>query len=259
MMSLILIFFLVGAAGGFTAGLFGVGGGLVIVPTLYVLWRDDPLLGPDVMHFAVATSLACIVITSLTSTWIHWRAKRIRPGVGVWLTAGVGMGAVLAVSLVASLPTVGLKLGFGFFALIMAISMLRQPVRITSDVSPQPTELIGVGVVIGHISTLLGVSGGAMTVPYLVTRGTDMRDAVVVSSAVAIFISMIGAVGMGLVGPNLPNTWGYVHWPAFVGISASSLFFAAWGARVSQVINRDKLQKSFAGFLLLVAMHMFAS
>ena len=64
MMPLWLLFLLVGAAGGFTAGLFGVGGGLVIVPTLYFLWKSDPVLGPHVMHFAVATSLACIVVTS---------------------------------------------------------------------------------------------------------------------------------------------------------------------------------------------------
>jgi uncharacterized membrane protein YfcA len=71
MMQLWWLFVLVGAAGGFTAGLFGVGGGLVIVPTLYFLWHQDPVLGPEVMHFAVATSLSCIVITSLTSSWTH--------------------------------------------------------------------------------------------------------------------------------------------------------------------------------------------
>jgi uncharacterized membrane protein YfcA len=106
------------------------------------------------------------------------------------------------------------------------------------------------------VSTLLGVSGGAMTVPYLVLRGIDMRQAVVVSSAVAIPISMIGAVGLALTGPNVPQTWGYVHWPAFVGISLVSIVFANWGARLSQRMDKRKLQIAFAGFLALVAAHM---
>ena len=97
MMPLWTLFLLVGAAGGFSAGLFGVGGGLVIVPTLYFLWRGDPVLGPEVMHFAVATSLACIVITSITSSWTHWRARRLQFDRLHWLAGAVSLGSVSAV------------------------------------------------------------------------------------------------------------------------------------------------------------------
>ena len=95
-----------------------------------------------------------------------------------------------------------------------------------------------------------------MTVPYLVLRGIDMRQAVVVSSAVAIPISFIGAIGLAITGPATPNTWGYVHLPAFLGISALSMFFANWGASLSQRMDKRKLQLGFAGFLALVALHM---
>lgn len=97
MMPLWVLFVLVGAAGGFTAGLFGVGGGLVIVPTLYFLWHTDPLLGPEVMHHAVATSLACIVVTSLTSSWTHWRAQRLQFERLTPLALAVSLGAASAV------------------------------------------------------------------------------------------------------------------------------------------------------------------
>jgi uncharacterized membrane protein YfcA len=117
---------------------------------------------------------------------------------------------------------------------------------------------LGAGTFIGHVSTLLGVSGGAMTVPYLVLRGVDMRQAVVVSSAVAIPISMIGAIGLALTGPATAQTWGYVHLPAFLGISAVSMLFANWGARLSQRMDKRKLQLGFAGFLAIVAAHMLA-
>ena len=124
MMPLWLLFLLVGAAGGFTAGLFGVGGGLVIVPTLYLLWRGDPVLGPEVMHFAVATSLACIVITSVTSSWTHWRARRLQFDRLYWLAGSVSLGSVSAVLLANWVPTQWLKLGFGMFALTTCVTLL---------------------------------------------------------------------------------------------------------------------------------------
>jgi uncharacterized protein len=256
MIPLWLLFVLVGAAGGFTAGLFGVGGGLVIVPTLYFLWHTDPVLGPEVMHFAVATSLACIVVTSLTSSWTHWRAKRLQFDRLHWLALAVSLGSITAVWLANWLPSQWLKLGFGLFALSTCLSLLRPKKEALVKPIPQRNELLGAGAFIGHLSTLLGVSGGAMTVPYLVLRGVDMRQAVVVSSAVAIPTSLIGAVGLALTGPNGPQTWGYVHAPAFVGISLVSIVFANWGARLSQRMDKRKLQMAFAGFLALVAAHM---
>ena len=256
MMPMWLLFLLVGAAGGFTAGLFGVGGGLVIVPTLYFLWRTDAVLGPEVMHFAVATSLACIVVTSVTSSWTHWRARRLQFNRLPWLAAAVSAGSVSAVVLANWMPSAWLKLGFGLFALVTCVSMLRKPSTQRAASAPPAAELVGAGAVIGHVSTLLGVSGGAMTVPYLVLRGVDMRQAVVVSSAVAIPISMIGAVGLAITGPSTESTWGYVHWPAFLGISAVSMFFANWGARISQVMDKRRLQLAFCLFLALVALHM---
>ncbi len=255
-MPLWLLFLLVGAAGGFTAGLFGVGGGLVIVPTLYFLWRADPVLGPEVMHFAVATSLACIVITSVSSSWTHWRARRLQFPPLPWLAGAVSIGSASAVVLANTVPTDWLKLGFGAFALGTCITLLRKTATEGSKPPPARRELLGAGTFIGHVSTLLGVSGGAMTVPYLVLRGTDVRQAVVVSSAVAIPISLIGAIGLGLTGPHTPHTWGYVHLPAFLGISAVSLLFANWGARLSQRMDRRRLQIGFAAFLAAVAGHM---
>lgn len=256
MMPMWLLFLLVGAAGGFTAGLFGVGGGLVIVPTLYFLWRGDAVLGHEVMHYAVATSLACIVVTSLTSSWTHWRARRLQFDRLPWLAAAVSLGAVSAVLVANWLPSEWLKLGFGVFALVTCLSLLCKKSQDTVKPLPLKSELLAAGTFIGHVSSLLGVSGGAMTVPYLVLRGVDMRQAVVVSSAVAIPISMIGAIGLAITGPHADYTWGYVHWPAFLGISAVSMFFAGWGARISQLMDKRKLQLAFALFLAMVAAHM---
>lgn len=256
MMPMGLLFLLVGAAGGFTAGLFGVGGGLVIVPTLYFLWHTDPVLGHEVMHYAVATSLACIMVTSVTSSWTHWRARRLQFDRLPWLAVAVSLGSVSAVLLANWLSSEWLKLGFGVFALVTCLSLLRTKTRDGHPPMLDKGELVGAGTFIGHVSTLLGVSGGAMTVPYLVLRGVDMRQAVVVSSAVAIPISMIGAFGLAITGPHTDYTWGYVHWPAFLGISAVSMFFANWGARISQVMDKHRLQRTFAVFLAMVAIHM---
>jgi uncharacterized membrane protein YfcA len=257
MTQLALLIVLAGAAGGFTAGLFGVGGGLVIVPTLYFLWRDDPVLGAQAMHFAVATSLACVVVTSVTSSWTHWRAGRLQLSTLGWLAAAVGVGSVLAVWVASWASTSGLRAGFGLFAALTCLSMLWQQGSEVRVEMPARPELLGAGAFIGHVSTLLGVSGGAMTVPYLVSRGVDVRHAVVVSSAIAMPISLIGAIGFGIIGPPNDQTWGYVHVWAFLGISAASMLFATWGARLSQRIDRRLLQKLFAAFLGLVALNMF--
>jgi uncharacterized membrane protein YfcA len=256
MIPLWLLFLLVGAAGGFTAGLFGVGGGLVIVPTLYWLWREDPLLGSHVMHFAVATSLACIVVTSVTSSWTHWRAGRMQFDRAPWLLGAVSAGAVSAVVLARWMPTEWLKMSFGLFALATCCIMWKQSAQPAQGPRPSSAELLGVAALIGNVSTLLGVSGGALTVPYFVLRGTDVRKAVVISSALAIPIATIGAIGMGVTGVNTPVSWGFVHGPAFVCISLVSMFFANWGARISQRMDKRRLQQAFAGFLALVAAHM---
>ncbi|WP_296511026.1 sulfite exporter TauE/SafE family protein [Rhodoferax sp.] len=256
MIPLWLLFLLVGAAGGFTAGLFGVGGGLVIVPTLYWLWREDPLLGSHVMHFAVATSLACIVVTSITSSWTHWRAGRLHFDRAPWLLAAVSTGALSAVVLARWMSTEWLKMAFGLFALMTGFIMWRQSAQPAKRPRPSSFELVVVAALIGNVSTLLGVSGGALTVPYFVLRGSDVRKAVVISSALAIPISTIGAIGMGITGASTSVTWGYVHGSAFVGISLVSLFFANWGARISQRMDKRRLQQAFAGFLALVAAHM---
>lgn len=256
--ALALLFIAVGAAGGFTAGLFGVGGGLVIVPTLYFLWRDDPVLGADVMHHAVATSLACIVVTSVTSSWTHWRAGRFEAAMLPVMGSAVSLGSVLAVWASTYAPTQWLKIGFGLFAIGTGLTLLRKGNTPARTAPLQSREMWGAGALIGHISTLLGVSGGALTVPYLVLRGIDMRHAVVVSSAVAIPISVIGSVGMAIMGPDKPNTIGYVHWVAWLAISAVSIYFAHWGARVSHVLDKVLLKRLFAGFLGLVALHMLS-
>ena len=253
---LVLLILGVGAAAGFTAGRFGVGGGLVIVPTLYMLWRHDPVMGGQVMHFAVATSLACVVVTSVSSSWTHWRAGRLELKPLGTLIAAVSVGSVAAVWVASWASTGWLRSGFGLFAALTCLSLLWQQSSETRVQMPPQGELLGAGAFIGHVSTLLGVSGGAMTVPYLVFRGVDLRHAVVVSSALAMPISLIGAIGLGMVGPPNDQAWGYVHVWAFLGISASSLFFANWGARLSQHLDRRLLQKLFAGFLALVATHM---
>lgn len=173
-----------------------------------------------------------------------------------WLLAAVSAGATSAVLLAQWMPTAWLKMAFGIFALVTGGIMWSQSVQRAEGQRPSSLELVGVAAFIGNVSTLLGVSGGALTVPYFVLRGTDVRKAVVISSALAIPIATIGALGMGVTGVNTPVSWGFVHGPAFVGISLVSMFFANWGARVSQRMDKRRLQQAFAVFLALVAAHM---
>lgn len=214
------------------------------------------MLGPAVLHHVEATSLACIVFTYLTSSLTHWRAQRLQFDRLPWLALAVSLGSISAVWLANWVPTKWLKRGFGLIALSTCLSLLHPKKQAPAKPVPPRNELLGAGAFVGHVLTLLGVSGGAMTVPYLLRRGVDMCQAVVVSSAVAIPTSLIGAVCLALTGPNGPQNWGYVHWPAFLGISLVSIVFANWGAGPSQRMDKHKLQMSFAVFLAMVAAYM---
>lgn len=259
-MEAFLIYPLLGVVAGILAGLLGVGGGLVIVPALALIF---PPLGIDqsvMMHLAVGTSLATIVVTSLSSVRAHhargavlWRVFGVlAPG----LIGGVLLGAVLA----DQIPTRGLSVIVGLFALTMALQM-------AFGRSPKPTRVLpgraattAVGGGIGVFSALVGIGGGSLTVPFLAWCNIDMRKAVATSAACGFPIALAGAVGFAVTGfgdPRLPEwSTGYIYWPAFLGIAIPSLLFAPLGARLAHTLPTALLKKIFAGVLALIGLRM---
>jgi uncharacterized membrane protein YfcA len=246
----------VGAGAGVLAGLMGVGGGVVIVPALVVLFRMQQFPEGHIQHLAVGTSLACILFTSLSSLRAHhhrgavdWRiVRRISPGIVIGTLAG---------SVVASQVSTRVLQGiFVIFLYYVIIQMLvKMKVRPSREL-PGGGGIALAGGVIGGISSLVGIGGGTMTVPFLVWCTTTMHTAIGTSAAVGFPIALAGTVGNIATGHGVPNlppfSLGYVHLPSLAGIAFASSLTAPLGARITHSLPVPTLRKGFALFLLVV-------
>ncbi|MCG5527214.1 sulfite exporter TauE/SafE family protein [Halorhodospira halophila] len=259
----LLIYLGAGCLAGATAGLFGVGGGIVVVPVLLLIF---PVLGvaPAVAtHLAIGTSLATVVVTSLGSARGHYRLGAVDMPLLLRLGAGMVAGAVLGTGLAGYLDGVALQRLFGTFLLAVSLYMLSgwQPPR--RGGGGGDGVLAGVGGGIGTLSAMVGVSGGTVTVPYLVWRGLAMHRAVGTSSATALPLGLTGALGYLVVGwgePQLPpGATGYIYWPAFAGIVTASLLASSLAARLAHRVPARRLRRLFAILLLFVALRLLLS
>ena len=261
MLTLILLYLACGAAAGLCAGLLGLGGGLVVVPLLNYIFQLDPSVPNDLgLRLAVGTSLASILFTGASST----RAHALRGSV-LWswvrpLAPALALGTFLGSRMAASLPIFGLKLFFACFLVVVAIQMAADYYPVSRGKKPGRAVLAGAGLFIGGVSSLVGLGGGTMSVPFLRWSGIDMRRAVGTSAALGLFIAASGALGYMLSGwgaPGLPpHSLGYVSLPATLGVAATSIFFAPLGARLSHALPVNILRNGFAVFLVLLAVHL---
>ena len=260
MIEIFLYCLVLGVFSGLIAGLLGVGGGLVIVPllsTLLLLIGVSPAL---VVHMAIGTSLATIVPTSVSSTWAHHKHHAVLWPVVMRITPGIIIGALLGAWLAHRLASKQLSTVFALFEFTVAGWMIwgHIPDKAREHISNLTYGFAGL--VIGTISSLLGIGGGTMTVPFLSWSGTALPKAIGSSAACGLPIAIAGATGFVLTGINetgLPTySSGYLYWPAFVGISLASIVFAPVGAKLAHRLPVPVLRKVFAGFLVLLGIRM---
>ncbi|MGM0595284.1 MAG: sulfite exporter TauE/SafE family protein [Pseudomonadota bacterium] len=255
-----LIYAGLGAFAGVLAGLFGVGGGLVIVPVLAVVFHQAGVEAGVIMQLAVGTSLATIVFTSLSSVRAHHRRGAVGWSQVAQLLPGIVLGAWLGAVLADQLRSDTLKALFGVFELLVALQM-------GLNLRPAPhRELPGrwgmglAGGVIGGVSALVGIGGGTMTVPFLQWCNVPMRQAVATSAACGLPIALAGAAGFVISGWDNarlpPLSSGYLYWPAFAGIVVASVLFAPLGARLAHALPAATLKRFFALFLALLGGYM---
>ncbi len=251
-----VLYLALGALAGVLAGLFGVGGGLVIVPVLVFSFSAQGVAPQILTHLAVGTSLATIVFTSINSVLAHHQRGAVRwPLVG-WMTLGILAGAALGSLTAAALQGPVLQKVIGVFAIVMAIQMgfdLRP--KAAGSVPGKPGLTIA-GAVIGWASAIFGIGGGSLTVPFLSWRSVPMQQAVATSAACGLPIAIAGALSFMVVGwgePGLP-AWslGFVYLPAMLGIALTSMFFARLGARLAHRLSARVLRRLFALLLLSV-------
>lgn len=256
-----VIYLLLGAFAGTIAGLLGVGGGLIIVPVLVYLFTRQQL-EPDVMvHLAIGTSLATIVFTAMSSVRAHHRRGAVHWDVFWKITPGIVLGALLGSVIAEWMPAQVLRRFFAIFEWLVAAQLLVGLRPRPGRKPPRFAGMAAVGGVIGCISSIVGIGGGSLTVPFLVWCNLRIQEAVATSSACALPIAIAGAAGFVMTGwgsPQLPAaSLGYVYLPAFLGIVPASVLFAPVGAWLAHRLPAAALRQFFAIFLVVLGIYMF--
>lgn len=256
LLTVFAIYLALGALAGTLAGLFGIGGGLVIVPVLIFSFGLQGISSEIAAHLAVGTSLATIVFTSISSIRTHHSHLAVRWDLFRPMTVGIVLGAALGAWTASLMSGPVLELVIGVFVILVSLKMLTgfnpSPGR---DV-PGKTGLAGAGTGIGWASAIFGIGGGTLTVPFLSWSNVRMQQAVGTSAACGLPIAIAGALanmGTGWQHPHLPEySIGFVYLPAVLGVVATSVIFARVGANLAHRLDAKLLKRIFALLLMVV-------
>ncbi len=252
-----------GALVGFFAGLLGVGGGGIMVPLLTTLFVAQGFPHEHLVHMALGTSMAAIVMTSVASLRAHDRHGAVLWPVVRFIAPGVLAGTFLGTFIAARVPTRPLAIFFTCFMAYVSVQMLLNIKPKPSRELPGPVGMSGVGVGIGGVSALVAIGGGSLSVPFMTWCNVSVRQAIGTSAAIGLPIAVAGTVGYLINGwgtPGLPDfTVGFVYLPALVLVALVSSFTAPLGARLAHRLPVATLKKVFAAVLILLSAKMLHS
>ena len=252
---------LLGVFAGLSAGLFGIGGGVVIVPILAWLLPLKGIPNDLIMITAVATSLATIVFTSSSSLFAHHKRDYVLWDRAGYLSFGTVFGVIVGAFTAEHISNEHLRVLFALFLFFCAMQIF---IQITPDAVKQPPKSpvidYVVGILIGIISAISGTGGGTITVPYLIYRKINIKNAIAVSSACSVSIALSASISYAYLGKKIPDfpdeSLGYIYLPAFFGITLCSIFTAPLGAKLAHILPAEKLKHYFAIVLFLLALKM---
>lgn len=256
-------YIVLGAIAGILAGLFGVGGGIIIVPMLTFTFTSQHLPPQHILHLALGTSLATIVFTSIASLRAHHQRGGVNWQVVRHISPGIVFGTLTGSWVAAGLSTRFLKILFVCFLFYVALQMLLDIRPKPSRQLPGPTGLFSAGTLIGGISSLVGIGGGSMSVPFLAWCNMPVHNAIGTSAAIGFPIALAGTVGYlvnGFMAMSLPPySVGYIYIPALAGIAIASYITAPLGAKLAHKLPVSGLKKGFALLLLVTALKMVST
>ena len=250
-----------GVVGGILAGLLGVGGGIVIGPVLELVLAT---LGVDAsvrMHVTVATSLATIIPTSISSSRAHHARGAVDTDLLRQWAVAIFLGAITGVILASHVGGDFLSAVFGVVALIVAVKMLL-PLdgKTIADTVPGGVAAQAIPFAIGGVSTMMGIGGGTLSVPILTLLNHPIHRAVGTASLFGLLISAPATIGFIVTGWNNPllppGSLGYVNLIGFAVIAPVTYFTAPYGARLAHALTKRQLGLMFGIFLMIVAVRM---
>lgn len=253
----------IGVAVGFLAGLLGIGGGMVMVPMLVFVFTAKGFPAEHMMHLALATALATIAFTSLSSVRAHHRHGGVDWPVARAMAPGIVAGSLAAALVAGLVPTRPLAVFFTGFMFYAAAQMLVEFKPKASRELPGAPGLFGAGAAIGAISSFLAAGGAFLSIPFLAWCNVPLRRAIGTAAANGFPIAVAGTVGyvaQGLRAKGLPEwSLGYVYLPALALIVAASMPVAPLGARLAHRLPVKRLRVVFALMLFALGLRMLAN
>lgn len=251
---------LAGLSAGFAGGLFGIGGGFVVVPALMAVYHHFGVDPSVITHVAVGTSLATIIITSLRSVQAHAARGAVDFEVlrtwAPWIVFGVIGGLVLARSVDGTVLTLVFGTGVLLMGLHFVFPVLERKDPVAEDMPKGPLRA-GLATFLGGFSALLGIGGGTIAVLVMTTYGKSIHRAVATAAGFGAIIAIPGAIGFAVIGwgnDALPaGSLGYINILGAVTIAAMSFFTAPLGVRAAHSLNGPKLKRVFGFYLLFTS------
>jgi uncharacterized protein len=248
---------LIGTGTGFLAGLLGIGGGMIMVPFLTIILAHKGYPADYTVKMAVATSLATIAFTSMSSVRAHHQRGAVLWPVVKVLAPGILVGSAIGAQVAHALPGKLLGVFFAVFVAFSATQMLLNRKPKASRTLPGRLATFGVGNVIGLVSSLVGAGGAFISVPFMTWCNVKIHDAVGTSAALGFPIALAGTIGYIYAGMGLPQmpagSIGYLYLPGLVIISLASMLMAPLGARTAHRMDIQPLRKLFALVLYALA------
>jgi|TARA_R110000868_G_scaffold390070_1_gene659603 uncharacterized membrane protein YfcA len=252
---------LLGIVVGFAAGLLGVGGGGILVPMLTSMYLSAEIVPSHAVHLALGTSMASIITTTFSSAFSHYKNHNLDWTYIKAMVPLIIMGAISISFLVPFINTTFLAVFFSLFMFSISLKLFFNKQHISAKQTKIPPQLAGLG--IGSISTLVAIGGAVLSVPYLMSRGLEMRRAIGSSAAIGFPIAISGTIGYAINGhisaeelANHQGIIGFVHIPSVIIISISGFLMAPVGVKLSTKLPVKVLKKIFAVLLVGLSIKM---
>jgi uncharacterized membrane protein YfcA len=255
-----IAYLVIGAIAGVLGGLLGIGGGVITVPLLLILF---PYLGfPQayLMHMSIATSLAAMIFNTAASTMAHNKRHAVLWSVFWKLVPGLVIGSIIGAWIATWLSGELLEIVFGIFLLLLALHFyLKKAINTEKHQLPHPILLNALTGSIGAISNILGIGGGSMTVPLLTHFKMKDKNAIGTSAATTLVTTTLGAISYLILGwgdVQSPSTFGLINIPAFLSLGLAAFVTAPYGAKLTQQIDPAKVRKIFAIVLAITGLSL---
>lgn len=256
----ILIFCTFGILAGLLAGMFGIGGGLIMVPVLIGTFMNLGFNSEIIVQLAIGTSIGCIIFTSISSAVTHNNKGSVNLLHFKPVASGIVFGAFAGAMFAVQVDGLILKLSIATFILLVGMDILFDK-NIIQKIFKFKSKSVFVGSGIGFLSSILGIGGGTFSVPYFKGSGLNLTSSIGTSAACGVPIAIFGTLGYifaGIDSPLMPNfSLGYVYVPAVFGVSITSIFAARYGAELAHYLSQEVLRVLMAGWFFVVSIYMF--